>query len=182
MPREQDTLCLGDDFAMASEEETSNSAHVLLLPDAYDTEGFNTRLSPGTKTPCQNAASATSQLPRMTSLNNQHDARRSTPTRVRAHLCDPDLPIKSLAVFVSMELRNESGHHLVISRGSQYLASFHLSALKMSRFWCTKSSTDRIVAMTVPDCDPEGKEAVYLKLDCYQSLDCLSRMTGFDLD
>ena len=103
---------------------------------------------------------------------------------VRAHLCDPDKPSKSVAVSVSIDVGGDRNRYLVVSIGPRVLASFDFGALQISRCWGAKCSTDRIVTLTVPDCELFCGEidAVYLKLNCYQSLERLSRMTGFDLD
>ena len=119
---------------------------------------------------------------RLLSYSHDEDARPEIPARVHARVLDPDRPSKSLPVDLTIQARGASGRFLVITLRSQVLATFQLSALRISRVWNVKSSTERIVALTVPDCGPDEGDAVHLRLDCYESLDQLSRMTGFHLE
>lgn len=100
---------------------------------------------------------------------------------VRAHIVDHHVST-SVAVSACVELRRNAQRHFVIKSGPQVLASFPCEAIKITRFWGVKSSIERFVAITPPDSDPEGVDAVYLKLDSWESLRRLSRMTGFDLE
>jgi len=152
----------------------------LLLADIDVPLELNTpRVQGESSSPDQYADWLQSRLP---NNKSKRPPRAKAPSRVRVHICNPDLPSKSITVFASIELRADGDRHLILTLGHQALASFYLGALKMSRFWGATSSTDRIVAMTIPDCDPDDEDAIYLRLDSYQSLEGLSRMTGFDLD
>ena len=99
---------------------------------------------------------------------------------LRAHLVDHECRM-SLDVTASVDFRSNTERCLVISSGSKVLASFLIEAIKITRFWGVPSSTQRIVAITLRTSDPDGVNAVYLKLDSRECLERLSHITGFDL-
>lgn len=158
----------------------------LLMTDIVGQSELNTRRAQGvSRSPDQCAWSdswSQSRLLNKSDVEDKRPPRAKAPSRVRVHICSPDLPSKSIAVFASIELRADGDPRLVLALGHQVLASLNLKALKISRFWGATSSTDRIVVMNIPDCDPNDEDAIYLRLDSYQSIEGLSRMTGFDLD
>ena len=100
---------------------------------------------------------------------------------VHAHIVDRHAST-SVAVIACIQLHSNAQRHFVIKSGPKVLASFPCEAIKITRFWGVKSSIERFVAITPPDSDPDGVDAAYLKLDSWESLRNLSRMTGFDLE
>ena len=99
---------------------------------------------------------------------------------LRAHFVDHECR-KSLDVNVSVDFRSNEERWLVIFSGPEVLASFLINAINITRFWGVRSSTHRLVAITFRTSDPDGGNAVYLKLDSRECLERLSHITGFDL-
>ena len=179
MPQQQETSFAElNNTARALEKKTSGSAEDHPL-------GHSARKSFDytDEVPSRDQCATWVQEPRgLLSYSHDEDARPEIPARVHAHVFDSDRPSKLLPVDLTIEARGANGRFLVITRRSQVLATFQLSALRISRVWNVKSATERIVALTVPDCGPDEGDAVHLRLDSYESLDQLSRMTGFHLE
>ena len=188
VPGRQGSLSSGLHVDHAS-DESYGSGEARSLPGMEDPveKNMDTAYSPKSLTADNTSRYQARLLTYNTELDEGHVSEQpgiSERSSVQANIYHPDKPDKSVAVSVSVELRSDRNHYLVVSIGPQVLASFNLRALKISRCWGAKCSTDRIVALTVPDCELDCGEidVVYFKLDCYQSLERLSRMTGFDLD
>jgi hypothetical protein len=179
MPRKQEISYAGlNNSARALEKKIMCSSEHRLLGQRADK---SVAYTDETKSRDQRATCSWVQE-RLLSYTHDEDERPNIPAHVHAHLFDSDRPSKSIPVDVTIEYLGTKSRFLVITLGSQVLATFQLSALTISRVWNVQSSTERIVALTVPDCGPDQSEAVHLKLDCYESLDELSRMTGFNLE
>ena len=156
----------------------SHAMHCLGLPRENDAPraGFNFE-----QTPDDPAVLACHT--RLGNLNMRQDRSRLCVDKnsVCAHLVD-DHCNTSVAVVAFVETRINKATYFVIKSGGQVLASFLMRTIRLTRFWGVRSSTERIVSITMPDYVSDGNDAVYLKLDCRECLDRLACMTGFNLE